>query len=48
MLIVDPATGAMFSLPKTVSAELENSDALTISSLDSLSEEEKQLLVKLN
>lgn len=47
MLIVDPATGAMYSLPKTASADLQSSTAqategeLRISTIDALSDIER-------
>lgn len=53
MLIVDPATGAMYSLPDRIDVSLDQSspstpsDTLTIKTIDSLSEEEKNLLVML-
>jgi len=54
MLIVDPATGAMYNLPKRVDVSLDQSlsqqqeGQLTIASIDTLSSEEKKNLVKIN
>lgn len=54
MLIVDPATGAMYKLPQDVSINLDanttasNNQILTIASFDSLTEEQKAKLVKVN
>jgi hypothetical protein len=54
MLIVDPATGAMYSLPERVDVSLSkdmastNKDTLTIATIDSLSKEQKSRLVKYN
>lgn len=54
MLIVDPATGAMYKLPATVNIGLNQAvgiadkSSLTIATLDSLSEEQKAQLVKIN
>ncbi len=54
MLIVDPATGAMYKLPQDVSINLDanttasNNQILTIASYDSLTDEQKAQLVKVN
>lgn len=53
MLIVDPATGAMYNLPDRVDVALDQkvatagSDTLTISTMDSLSQEQIKQLIKL-
>jgi uncharacterized protein (DUF2147 family) len=53
MLIIDPATGAMYSLPDRVDISLEQDIALTpssslnIATIDSLSQEQKEQLVKI-
>jgi len=53
MLIVDPATGAMYNLPKHVDVSLEQSvsvrqeDQITIASIETLSREERNQLVKI-
>ncbi|WP_371372806.1 hypothetical protein [Thalassotalea aquiviva] len=53
MLIVDPATGAMYSLPERVDISLDqniaqqSADTLTIATIDSLSHEEKEQLIKI-
>ncbi|WOT03992.1 hypothetical protein [Shewanella youngdeokensis] len=53
MLIVDPATGAMYNLPERVDISLDQDitlnqvDTLTISTIDSLTPEQKELLVKI-
>jgi len=49
MLIVDPATGAMYNLPDRVDVPLseEGTDTITIATIDSLTEEQKALLVKI-
>ena len=54
MLIVDPITGAMYKLPADVSINLDsattasNNQILTIASYDSLTEAQKETLVKVN
>lgn len=54
MLIVDPITGAMYKLPADVAINLDstttasNNQILTIASYDSLTEEQKATLVKVN
>jgi hypothetical protein len=54
MLIVGPATGAMYKLPNAVALTLDEATAdsstssLTIASIDSLSNTQKAQLVKLN
>lgn len=54
MLIVDPITGAMYKLPADVSINLDsattagNNQILTIASYDSLTEDQKAKLVKVN
>lgn len=56
MLIVDPLTGAMYTLPETVSGSLNESTAgagaggkeLTIKSIDSLSPDERAQLHRIN
>lgn len=52
MLIVDPATGAMYKLPESASAELAQQDqpaeGLTVLEIDALTAEQKQLLVAVN
>ena len=51
MLIVDPATGAMYNLPERVDVSLDPqsalvaSDTLTIASIDALTSEQKSKLV---
>lgn len=51
MLIVDPATGAMYNLPERVDVSLDvqssaiNSDTLTIASIDALTSQQKSRLV---
>lgn len=53
MLIVDPATGAMYNLPKRVDVSLDQSvsvrqeDQITIASIETLSSEERDRLVKI-
>jgi len=53
MLIVDPATGAMYNLPKRVDVSLDQSvsmrqkDQITIASIETLSREERDQLVKI-
>ncbi|PAJ70141.1 hypothetical protein CJF42_26090 [Pseudoalteromonas sp. NBT06-2] len=53
MLIVDPATGAMYNLPDRVDISLDQdlalkpSDTLNIATIDSLTQEQKELLVKI-
>lgn len=53
MLIVDPITGAMYSLPEKATIQLNsdiamsNTHPLTIKTIDSLSPEQKSQLVKL-
>lgn len=53
MLIVDPATGAMYRLPERVDVALDpiaaasNANELTIATLDSLSESQRSVLVPL-
>ena len=53
MLIVDPLTGAMYKLPESISVSLDGSspaeaDEITIKTIDNLSNEEKQSLVRIN
>ncbi|HCA7379988.1 TPA: hypothetical protein MX316_006554, partial [Pseudomonas aeruginosa] len=55
MLIVDPATGAMYSLPDEVSGQLQQQAAdagsksnLTISSIDQLTPAQVEQLVRIN
>jgi hypothetical protein len=54
MLIVDPATGAMYKLPPSVDVNFDeaplaaNTDELIIGTLDSLTEEQKARLVAIN
>jgi len=54
MLIVDPATGAMYNLPNRIDVSLDPAIAstaqeqLTIAAFDSLSEDEKTKLIKIN
>lgn len=49
LLIVDPATGAMFKLPEEFAVDLNHSTAgLTVMSIDNLSEEQKSKLISLN
>lgn len=54
MLIVDPATGAMYNLPKRVDVSLDQAvsqskqDEVTIASIDTLSEADKSRLVEIN
>lgn len=54
MLIVDPATGAMYKLPKTVDVTLSEAvssshlSSLTVASVDSLTDKQREQLVKLN
>ena len=54
MLIVDPATGAMYNLPKRVDVSLDETTAqtgnetLTIATIDSLSSEQLAKLEKIN
>jgi len=53
MLIVDPATGAMYNLPDRVDISLDQElankspNSLTIATLDSLTQEQRELLVKI-
>lgn len=54
MLIVDPATGAMYNLPERVDVSLDaeqsaaiNSDTLTIASIDTLTSQQKAKLVQI-
>lgn len=53
MLIVDPATGAMYNLPKRVDVSLDQSvsihqeDQITIASIETLSREERDQLIKI-
>jgi uncharacterized protein (DUF2147 family) len=53
MLIVDPATGAMYNLPDRVDISLDQditlnqADTLNIATIDSLTPEQKELLVKI-
>jgi hypothetical protein len=54
MLIVDPITGAMYKLPADVAINLDtattasNNQIMTIASYDSLNEEQKAKLIKVN
>jgi len=54
MLIVDPATGAMYNLPKRVDVSLDQSTSesqqkeITVATIDSLTIEERARLVKIN
>jgi hypothetical protein len=50
MLIVDPATGAMFKLPQHVQVSLdkEKSPSLTVIDINELSDEDKQSLIKIS
>lgn len=50
MLIVDPATGAMYNLPERVDVSLDRSEQekeITIATIDSLTDEQKERLVAL-
>lgn len=52
MLVIDPATGAMFSLPEEVDVTLlssvsDEADSVTIVTLDELTEEQRSQLVAL-
>ena len=53
MLIVDPATGAMYNLPKRIDVSLDQpvsihqEEKITIASIETLSSEERDQLVKL-
>ncbi len=53
MLIVDPATGAMYNLPDRVDISLDAdtalnpTDSLNIATIDLLTLEQKELLVKI-
>ncbi|MBU2712004.1 hypothetical protein KCG35_13115 [Zooshikella sp. WH53] len=49
MLIVDPATGAMYKLPAEINSDLtQNSNQLSIMTLDAVAPEDLSKLVKLN
>lgn len=54
MLIVDPATGAMYNLPERIDvsldsqAALSSSDTITIASIDTLTSVQKATLVQIN
>lgn len=54
MLIVDPATGAMYKLPEFVSADMgkpvasANESALTVALIESLSESQRASLISLD
>lgn len=47
-LIVDPMTGAMYKLPETIQADLnDNTHALKIISIDTLTQEQKNKLIRI-
>ena len=54
LLVVDPATGAMYNLPERVDVSLDEAvsvnsqEEIIIATVDSLSDEDKDRLVKLN
>ncbi|MDO4698013.1 MAG: hypothetical protein Q4A60_04970 [Pasteurellaceae bacterium] len=49
LLVIDPATGAMYKLPQNVEVNLRQPTSnLTIRSFDSLSDEEKSRLIAVN
>lgn len=45
MLIVDPLTGAMYSLPEEVKADFGNKPQLKVNTIDNLTKEQKDKLV---
>ena len=51
MLVIDPATGAMFSLPDSVNVELSESEVssntLNIISIEKLDTEQRSKLIKI-
>jgi|TARA_B100002003_G_C13943639_1_gene457825 hypothetical protein len=47
MLIVDPATGAMYNLPDSVNVKL-NSESVTLRSIDDLTAQQREKLVRLD
>ncbi|NTS77259.1 hypothetical protein HR060_10325 [Catenovulum sp. SM1970] len=48
LLIVDPASGAMYSLPKSMQTTLEQEEGLNVALFSSLTDEQKTQLVKIN